>query len=235
MVIVIAAITAGGFFLGRSGVLNKTKRSEGSDTQVQVVKEIHYFHNQVIRVVDSSYGPGGKATPTVIYVNGQPQVIPKIVDTAAILAEFYRTALYDTTIKLSRGSARLKDSVSQNRITGRSIEINTTDTTINNTIVKTLPKSFIGYWDNQAFGGRNFAAASTGFSLKMPDDKIVGVNAGYYADVLPDQGARRHGWIFGARYAVPIRFKKKIPDVMIFQPTISTKSDTIVRNNSIKF
>lgn len=193
----IAAVLITLFLLGRSCGIKSVVKRTGSDTVVVVSRDAVAMQPVVVRVSDSFY-VAGKPYPVIRYVEGAPVVIIEPVDTSAILADYYRTALYDTTIALKRGTARLQDTVTRNRIAGRSIQITGTDTTITRTITLTPPRRLVGYLDLAVMGGRHDLGASAGFSLKLPSDRVYGVGVSYL-------------WngklVYYGRASIPIRLK----------------------------
>lgn len=194
---VIAAVVVALFLLGRSCGIKSVVKRAGSDTVVVISRDTVAMQPVVVRVSDSFY-VAGKPYPVIRYVEGAPVVIIEPVDTAAILADYYRTALYDTTIALKRGTARLQDTVTRNRIRGRSIQITGTDTTITRTVTLTPPRRLVGYLDITGIGGRHEVGAGVGFSLKLPSDRAYGVGVSYL-------------WngkiVYYGRASIPIRLK----------------------------
>jgi hypothetical protein len=61
------------------------------------------------------------------------------------------------------------------------------------------PRRIVGYLDLQAIGGRHDIGVSAGFSLKLPNDRIFGVSAGYLWNGR---------MMYGARYGIPIKLKR---------------------------
>lgn len=195
---VIAGVAVALFLFGRSCGIKGVLKSTGADTVVVVSRDTVSMQPVVVRVSDSFY-VAGKPYPVIRYVEGAPVVIIEPVDTSAILADYYRTAMYDTTIRLSRGSARLQDTVTRNRISGRSIQITGTDTTITRTVTLTPPRRIVGYLDLAGMGDRHDFGASAGFSLKLPSDRVYGAGVSYL-------------WngkiMYYGRVSVPIRLKR---------------------------
>lgn len=194
---VIAAIVIALFLLGRSCGIKSVTRNTGSDTVVVISRDTVAMQPVVVRVSDSFY-VAGKPYPVIRYVEGAPVVIIEPVDTVAILADYYRTALYDTTVALTRGTARLQDTVTQNRIAGRSIQITGTDTTITRTVTLTPPRRLVGYLDLTGMGGRHDFGLGAGFSLKLPSDRAYGVGVSYLWNGK---------MMYYGRASIPIRLK----------------------------
>jgi hypothetical protein len=96
--------------------------------------------------------------PVPVYVEGQT-VIEK-VDTAAILKDYYSTALYSDTQNVSNAQIIIDDQVSQNRIKSRKVSGNIQKEIITNTITNTVQAKkhnavFVGigggYWNTSIF------------------------------------------------------------------------------------
>lgn len=195
---VLAAVVVALFLLGRSCGIKSVIKTTGSDTVVVISRDTVAMQPVVVRVSDSVY-IAGRPYPVIKYVEGAPVVIIEPVDTAAILADYYRTALYDTVVQLQRGTARLQDTVHRNRLVGRSIAITGADTTITRTVTLTPPRRLVGYLDITGMGGRHDFGAGIGFSLKLPSDRAYGVGVSY----LWNGKVMYYG-----RASVPIRLKK---------------------------
>ena len=122
------------------------------------------------------------------------------VDTAAIIRRFFQTAYYDTLIKLSRGTARLKDTVAFNRIQGRSIQLSNTDTTITKEVILTQPKRAIVYLNTSVMGNNKnwFSGVGWGLSLKTRTDVIYGTEVKF----------TKFGTMYEAKYYYPIKSKR---------------------------
>jgi hypothetical protein len=173
---VIAAAAAALFLFGRScGVKSVTKHT-GIDTVIYRDTTIIRYQPTPYKVIEQVYVQG---KPYPVIVKEPPYVMIEPVDTAAILADYNRTRLYDTTIALKRGTARIADTVTRNRITGRSLVLTGTDTTIRETVILRPPRRLVGYIDLTGMAGRHDVGMGAGFSLKLPSDRSYGVGVQY--------------------------------------------------------
>jgi hypothetical protein len=108
--------------------------------------------------------------------------VPVNVDTNAILKEYYTKVLYKDVLVLpdSLGTVAVTDTISQNKILGRTFNASVKQRTIKETmIVKELPKNQVYF----GFGGQFNKAdlitgLSTGLILKTKKDKIYQFNLG---------------------------------------------------------
>lgn len=172
--IMIAVTIIAAFFIGQCNGINSVKKTAGTVktiTKDSLVERWRPYPKKVL-VHDTSY----KVVPRTIYVGmpGRTDTLFTPVDTAAILSDFYSTLVYDTTFKLRRAEINLKDTVSQNRITGRSLTAMFWDTTTVTTVVLEPPRKRVGYFSISAMGNRNdpLAGYGAGFSLKNRKDFI---------------------------------------------------------------
>ena len=118
-------------------------------------------------------------------------------DSVAVNA-YFKTVIYDTVLDGTRWSARIKDTVTQNRLVGRSISVNTSDTTITNTVTLRQPKRVVGY---VGLVGQYPFAVGADFSLKGKNDRM------YSAGLLLTEN-NKFIYQLGARF--PIRLFPKL-------------------------
>jgi hypothetical protein len=108
--------------------------------------------------------------------------VPANVDTNAILKEYYTKVLYKDVLVLpdSLGTVAINDTISQNKILGRTFNANVKQRTIKETtIVKELPKNQVYFGFGGQFNKADFInGLSTGVILKTKKDKIYQVNLG---------------------------------------------------------
>lgn len=200
---IFVAIAVALFMLGRCNGIRSVTKNTGVDTAINkdsiVVryKPIPYK----VREIDTQY-IAGKPVPyavhdtTLVY---EVRIDP--ADTAAILKRFFETAYYDHTLPLQRGTVRIIDTVSQNRIWGRQVMAFGTDTTITKTIVLKPPRNIVGYFSLSAMGNYKnpLYGAGIGFGIKLPNDMT------YQAEVKAVRGQRL---MYEGRAMFPIRFIK---------------------------
>ena len=109
-------------------------------------------------------------------------IIPTIIDTAALLKDYYSKVLYKDVLVLpdSLGTVAVTDTISQNRILGRTFNANVTQRTIKETtIVKEPAKTQLYYGLNAGFNKEDYVSAvGGGLILKTKKDKIYQFNLG---------------------------------------------------------
>lgn len=111
-------------------------------------------------------------------------IIPTIIDTVALLKDYYSKVLYKDVLVLpdSLGTVAVTDTISQNRILGRTFNANVTQRTIKETtIVKEPARNQVYYGLNAGFNKEDYVSAiGAGVILKTKKDKIyqlgIGVN-----------------------------------------------------------
>lgn len=110
--------------------------------------------------------------------------IPTVIDTAALLKDYYSKVLYKDTLKLEGdlGTIALIDTISQNKILGRIWDAKIRERIIKEElIVKEPAKNQVFYGLNAGFNKEDYVSAiGAGIILKTKKDKIyqlgVGVN-----------------------------------------------------------
>ena len=109
-------------------------------------------------------------------------LIPAIVDTAALLKDYYSKVLYKDVLVLpdSLGTVAVTDTISQNKILGRTFDAKVKERTIKETmIVKELPKMQVYYGFNGGFNKADVVShVGAGVILKTKKDKIYQLGAG---------------------------------------------------------
>ena len=109
-------------------------------------------------------------------------IIPTIVDTAALLKDFFAKNIYKDTLNLpdSLGIVSLIDTITQNKIFGRTFNASVKQRTIKETmIVKEPAKTQLYYGLNAGFNKEDYVSAvGAGFILKTKKDKIYNLNIG---------------------------------------------------------
>lgn len=111
-------------------------------------------------------------------------IIPTIIDTAALLKDYYSKVLYKDVLVLpdSLGTVAVTDTISQNRILGRTFNANVRERTIREElIVKEPARNQVYYGLNAGFNKEDYVSAiGAGVILKTKKDKIyqlgIGVN-----------------------------------------------------------
>lgn len=130
------------------------------------------------------------------------ETIPVLIDTARILEQYFATRFYSDTQSIKYGTVIINDTITQNRITGRSLHENTNLPIIKETTVLSQPKRTVGYIGLSAMGNQGsflYAIGAT-FGLKFKNDKYAGIMAMLTKDGQP---------AYGIELKLPIRFRKQ--------------------------
>ena len=109
-------------------------------------------------------------------------IIPAVIDTMALLKDYYSKVLYKDTLILpdSLGIVALNDTISQNKILGRTFNASVKQRTIKETtIVKELPKTKIFYGLEGGFNKADFVSSvGAGVLINTKKDKIYQLGLG---------------------------------------------------------
>jgi hypothetical protein len=109
-------------------------------------------------------------------------IIPAIIDTAALLKDYYSKVLYKDVLVLpdSLGTVAVTDTISQNKILGRTFNANVKQRTIKETtIVKELPKTKVFYGLEGGFNKADFVSSvGAGVLINTKKDKIYQLGLG---------------------------------------------------------
>ena len=109
-------------------------------------------------------------------------IIPAVIDTMALLKDYYSKVLYKDTLVLpdSLGIVALNDTISQNKILGRTFNASVKQRTIKETmIVKELPKTKVFYGLEGGFNKADFVSSvGAGILINTKKDKIYQLGLG---------------------------------------------------------
>ena len=109
-------------------------------------------------------------------------IIPAVIDTMALLKDYYSKVLYKDVLVLpdSLGTVAVTDTISQNRILGRTFNANVKQRTIKETtIVKELPKTKVFYGLEGGFNKADFVSSvGAGVLINTKKDKIFQLGLG---------------------------------------------------------
>jgi len=109
-------------------------------------------------------------------------IIPAVIDTLALLKDYYSKVLYKDVLVLpdSLGTVAVTDTISQNRILGRTFNANVKQRTIKETmIVKELPKTKVFYGLEGGFNKADFVSSvGAGVLINTKKDKIYQLGVG---------------------------------------------------------
>jgi hypothetical protein len=138
-------------------------------------------------------------------------VIPAIVDTQALLKDYYSKVLYKDVLVLpdSLGTVSVTDTISQNKIWGRTFDAKVKERTIKETmIVKELPKTQVYYGFTGGFNKADVVSnIGGGLLVKTKKDKIYQVGVGVANRVTDGTNGTLSPYIGGGVYW-KIKFKK---------------------------
>jgi hypothetical protein len=137
--------------------------------------------------------------------------VPVNVDTNAILKEYYTKVLYKDVLVLpdSLGTVAVTDTISQNKILGRTFNANVKQRTIKETtIVKELPKNKLFYGIQGGFNKADVIShVGMGILLNTKTDKIYNLGIGVANRVVDGTNGGLTPYINGGVYW-KIRLKK---------------------------
>jgi hypothetical protein len=137
--------------------------------------------------------------------------VPVNVDTNAILKEYYTKVLYKDVLVLpdSLGTVAVTDTISQNKILGRTFNANVKQRTIKETtIVKELPKNKVFYGIQGGFNKADVIShVGMGILLNTKTDKIYNLGIGVANRVVDGTNGGLTPYINGGVYW-KIRLKK---------------------------
>jgi hypothetical protein len=138
-------------------------------------------------------------------------IIPTIVDTAALLKDFFAKNIYKDTLNLpdSLGIVSLIDTITQNKIFGRTFNASVKQRTIKETmIVKELPKTQVYYGLTGGFNKADVVSnIGAGLLIKTKKDKIYNLGIGVANRVTDGTNGTLSPYI-GAGVYWKIKFKK---------------------------
>jgi hypothetical protein len=138
-------------------------------------------------------------------------VIPTIVDTAALLKDFFAKNVYKDTLRLpdSLGTVAVTDTITQNKILGRTFNASVKQREIKETlIVKELPKTQVYYGFNGGFNKADVVSnIGAGVIVKTKKDKIYQLGAGVANRTVDGTNGSLSPYV-GAGVYWKIKFKK---------------------------
>jgi hypothetical protein len=138
-------------------------------------------------------------------------LIPAVIDTAALLKDYYSKVLYKDVLVLpdSLGTVSVIDTISQNKILGRTFNANVKQRIIKETtIVKELPKTKLFYGFEGGFNKADVVShIGMGILLNTKTDKIFNLGIGVANRVVDGTNGGLTPYINGGVYW-KIRLKK---------------------------
>jgi hypothetical protein len=138
-------------------------------------------------------------------------LIPAVIDTAALLKNYYAKVLYKDVLVLpdSLGTVAVTDTISQNKILGRTFNASVKQRTIKETtIVKELPKTKLFYGFEGGFNKEDVVShIGMGILVNTKSDKIFNLGVGVANRVVDGTNGGLTPYINGGVYW-KIRLKK---------------------------
>ena len=138
-------------------------------------------------------------------------IIPTIVDTQALLHDYFAKNIYKDTLQLpdSLGTIAMIDTITQNKILGRTFNASVKQRTIKETmIVKELPKTQVYYGLTGGFNKADVVSnVGAGLLIKTKKDKIYNLGVGVSNRVTDGTNGTLSPYI-GAGVYWKIKFKK---------------------------
>lgn len=132
----------------------------------------------------------------------------KKIDTAAIIHgyamlqnKYFAKRYYDTTVNIEYGTAKIKDTVTQNRLTGRSIILKQSIPEITKTVTLKAPNRTTLYLSLSAMGNeKRLYGSGAGIDLMDKRGRMYGAAYWFTKD--------NNNWVAG-EIKIPIRLRKK--------------------------
>jgi hypothetical protein len=138
-------------------------------------------------------------------------IIPAVIDTMALLKDYYSKVLYKDVLVLpdSLGTVAVTDTISQNKILGRTFNANVKQRTIKETtIVKELPKTKVFYGLEGGFNKADFVSSvGAGVLVNTKKDKIYQLGLGVTNQTTDGTNGGFTPYVRGGVYW-KIKFKK---------------------------
>ena len=203
--IVLIALIALFFYQLKGGKINIGKTIMVAGKPYEVIKEIHDTTEVTKKVVVTKKGAD------IIHETIKEVQIPVIVDTAALLHDYFAKNIYKDTLRLpdSLGYVFLTDTITKNKIEGRTFNASVKQRVITNTtIVKELPKTKMYYGLEGGFNKADVVShLGFGFLINTKADKIYHLGIGVANRTTDGTSGKLAPYIGGGVYW-KIRLKK---------------------------
>jgi hypothetical protein len=174
-IVLVALILILGYQL-KSGKINIGKTIMVEGKAYQVIKEIHDTTEVTKTKVVIKKGAD------IVHETIKEVQIPTIIDTAALLHDYFAKNIYKDTLRLpdSLGYVFLTDTITKNKIEGRKFIANVKQRIITNTtIVKELPKTKMYYGLEGGFNKADVIShLGFGFLINTKADKVYHLGIG---------------------------------------------------------
>jgi hypothetical protein len=160
----------------KSGKINIGKTIMVEGKAYQVIKEIHDTTEVTKTKIVTKKGAD------IVHETIKEVQIPTIIDTAALLHDYFAKNIYRDTLRLpdSLGYVFLTDTITKNKIESRKFVANVKQRVVTNTtIVKELPKTKIFYGLEGGFNKADVVShLGFGFLINTKQDKIYHLGVG---------------------------------------------------------
>jgi hypothetical protein len=174
-IVLVALVLILGYQL-KNGKINIGKTIMVEGKSYQVIKEIHDTTEVTKTKVVTKKGAD------IVHETIKEIQIPTIVDTAALLHDYFVKNIYKDTLRLpdSLGYVFLTDTITKNKIEGRKFIANVKQRVITNTtIVKELPKTKMYYGLEGGFNKADVIShLGIGFLINTKADKVYHLGIG---------------------------------------------------------
>lgn len=182
----------------KSGKINIGKTMVVDGKRYEVIKEIHDTTEvEKTKIVT-------KKGADIVHETIKEVQIPAIVDTAALLHDYFAKNIYKDTLRLpdSLGYVFLTDTITKNQILGRTFNAKVKQRVITNTtIVKELPKTKVFYGIEGGFNKADVVShIGLGLLINTKSDKIYNLGIGVANRTTDGTSGKLSAYINGGVY-----------------------------------
>ena len=196
--IVLIALIAIFAYQLKSGKINIGKTIMVAGKPYEVIKEIHDTTEVTKTKVVTKKGAD------IVHETIKEVQIPAIVDTAALLHDYFAKNIYKDTLRLpdSLGYVFLTDTITKNQILGRTFNAKVKQRVITNTtIVKELPKTKVFYGIEGGFNKADVVShLGLGVLINTKSDKIYNLGIGVANRTTDGTNGKLSAYINGGVY-----------------------------------
>lgn len=196
--IVLIALIAIFAYQLKSGKINIGKTIMVAGKPYEVIKEIHDTTEVTKTKVVTKKGAD------IVHETIKEVQIPAIVDTAALLHDYFAKNIYKDTLRLpdSLGYVFLTDTITKNQILGRTFNARVKQRVITNTtIVKELPKTKVFYGIEGGFNKADVVShLGLGVLINTKSDKIYNLGIGVANRTTDGTNGKLSAYINGGVY-----------------------------------
>jgi len=196
--IVLIALIAIFVYQLKSGKINIGKTIMVAGKPYEVIKEIHDTTEVTKTKVVTKKGAD------IVHETIKEVQIPAVVDTAALLHDYFAKNIYKDTLRLpdSLGYVFLTDTITKNQILGRTFNAKVKQRVITNTtIVKELPKTKVFYGIEGGFNKADVVShLGLGVLINTKSDKIYNLGIGVANRTTDGTNGKLSAYINGGVY-----------------------------------